>query len=597
MVPYLDNQAGRAALSVVKKQHSMPLFKDTAGLARGEGATGGRPAAISGDDQIPIENSKASFMKSGDRQPGPEDAATVAEVAAQSTAPVRPSKIKIEDPPDSDADEDLARLETPIEYEAPVPNLDYFNKREEAFLNQLAKSGKMHRVRKPGAKGDANQSRNIPPAPGVSKLYWPPGKEQTMETAMATFQAALDTLTENKNAKAGLLGKLKNINQELKVKPDECLRIELKTPSNRFPFSWYDCFELVKVNKRDRDQIESSGGSDLAASAPPLLFQKYLRRESIDEHESLKSREIQVGDGEAAFAPSYRDRLAGGKYFRVHGSDKAPSPPQLRRGNGEGFKSSTISPSEKIEHEAASTPDSELSLSYEALQKLKAERGWGKYRDPDAPIEPLPGESDREGYSDQPSRISLERHPDDDISGTGKFFHKAAGEIRVPRKTDNTPEQDLASQRAAEDKWTKSLQPTGHVTPLPASDPPTKDVKTLSKNENSTIRIRGLGLNKYQDPRATKKAARIEKQRVYQEIYKAVRGKARARKAAAKVGTGSEGSGIDKENIGIIEDTGNDETTVQQRALQEVDKGIRNRRAVSPVLRAAIEAVEAFKRL
>ena len=80
-----------------------------------------------------------------------------------------------------------------------------------------------------------------------------------------------------------------------------------------------------------------------------------------------------------------------------------------------------------------------------------------------------------------------------------------------------------------------------------------------------------------------KKAARKEKQRVYQEIYKAVREKTRKRKAAEMEGSGIdeenirpiEGSGIDEKKGGSIEGDGNEET----RALQEKYKTIRERKA------------------
>lgn len=460
----------------------MPKTKEAGDIGQKEASIEGGLAATSRNETTKVNGPRDTILENDGGRPHMERFTHTTEAVVQSLALRRSGSIKNKVAKGSDVDEDrVERSETagsglPTGYEAPVPNLDYFNKREKALRTNPTHSAKSEKA-----------------VPRITK---------SNESAAYSEQ----TMSEQDNT----------------------------------------------------------------------LYSSYRRRRKKALLQ-VQAKQTQLGVSNVITPKSdYRD-LPGGRYFRVFASEKAPHLRSEFRGSGvsTSTQETPMDASRTPEPRSDGGPAPEFWAKYEALDKLKKERGWGKYRDPHRVIEPLSEVQSQPSHM-QALLMSAGCGPKDgDLTGTAKFFHKnLSGPPIQPKQifVDNTPvieklnpeahlsleEQYHSSQRAAEDEWIQTLQSTGHITPPPSSSLPPKDSKKQpSKQAKRKALYRALarrteGRRAAQLLQRAKKSAKLEKQREIQAKYTALREKLRKERRGELVGDRELKEGISEEKRGSV---------------------------------------------
>ena len=635
LIPGFDNPRGQAALSAAKASSSMPKSKDTGDIDQEEGSEQGGLAATSRTETTEVNCSKDTFLENDGGRPDREKMMYAADTGYKSLALGRSRSIKHKRTQSSNIDEDhLEQSETagsglPTDYEAPMPILDYFNKRKRALRTTSGHAAKSEKAVSPITHESARPKVSQPP---VSKeQYWPSKAEPRNDEAIKSFHNALDVLMPTEEAKANLLVAIKSMSQ--KLKPGHFLKIETKNSSKGSPLKWYNHVRLVKGLKFDGEQIESSVDGDLAISNRSVLLDDGLTGQLVKERTSLDSlkagsettseqnsilygsysrrrrkallqiqakktqlwypvvsspkkedaghgtdqpgEQQDIKDMKTTAESGHRDRVSG-KCFRVFASDKAPHLRSEFRNSGASnlTQETSTDASRMAEPRSDAGPAPEFWAKYEALEKLKEERGWGKYRDPNAVIEPLLEDQKQSSPFQAPLMNAKSEFKDDDLTGTAKFFHRKLSIPKVQPKqifVDNAlvteklnPEAHLSmeeqyrtSQRVADDEWIQTLQPTGHIAPPPSPSLPPKDSKKPSKQAKRKARYRALA-RRTEARRAAqllqkaKKLAKFEKQREIQSKYTALREKLRKERRGQLVGDREIQEGIEEEKRGGV---------------------------------------------
>ena len=512
--------------------------------------------------------------------------------------PLKSGSIQRKDAKDLGVDEDCveqsgtAAYDLLTGYEAPVPNLDYFNKHERALRIKSGHAAKPENAVPRITKSNERACLKVSQPPLSKEQTRPSEPESGTDEAVEAFHNSLDVLMPTEEARADLLVAIKSMS--LKLKSGESLKIEAKKSLKGSPLKWYNYVRLVKGPKVDGEQVESGVDGNLAVSSRPVILDDRLTGQMVKEQtlfDSLKADSEITSEQDSELYGSYRRRRkkallqmqakqtrlwypivsppktedAGdatdelgvqqdiedmktttrperrdpvrGKYCRVFASNKAP---HLRSGFSHSgvwtvTQETPIDASRMPESQSDGGPASKFWAKYEALERLKMERGWGKYRDPNTGIEPLP-EVPRQSSLTQAPLTNAESDPkNDDFTGTAKFFHKKLSAPHEPPKrklVNNTP-------------VTKKLNPEA----LP-SEPKSKQANSKARRKARLRRIeaRRAGHSR----KKAKKLAKVEKTREIQAKYTALREKLRRERRGGLVGEREIKEGIEEEKRGSV---------------------------------------------
>ena len=583
-------------------------------------------AATSKDEITEVHSRKDTIIENGRGRPDVEKLTHATDAVGRSLALKRPDSTKHKGAKGADADEDrVEQLETAgsdllKNYEAPVPNLDYLNRRKKALRTKSSHSANSEKA-VPRITNSNESARQKASQPSVSK-------EQRTNEAVEGFYNALDGLMLTEEAKANLLVEVKSKT----LKPGQCLKIEAKKSPEGSPLKWHNQVRLVKGQKVDGEQIELSADGGLAVSSRLVLLDDRLIEQLGKEQtspDSLDAGSETTSEQKNMLYSSYRHRrkkgllqmqakqtqlrcpivsplktedagdatdepgeqqdigvmkttaksdhrgLVSGKYIRVYKSGKVS--PLRSESRGSGLSTLTqetpIGASKMPEPRSDGGPAPEFRAKYQALEKLKQERGWGKYWDPNT-VEPSLGDQTQSSPTEYPLMNAESDPKDDDLTGTAKFFHKKLSTPHVQPKrlfVNNTPvleklnpearlsleEQYRSSQRVAEDESIESLQPSDHITHIPSPSPPPKASKEPRKPAKRKERWRALARRTAARQaghlrRKAKKLAKIEKSREIQAKYTALREKLRRERRGGLVGDREIGEKILEEGRGSV---------------------------------------------